>query len=227
LRSTLKELAGRPAYWRMTAGVSLQAFISYGSLAFTASFFLRNFPVDLAHASARFGLKSVGFLGLALGMTSGGMAIIGTLLGGRLTDRFVARDPRAYAVIPAIGAICALPFSLAVLNSPSMAVAFAFLLPPGLLSAMWLGPAYASVQGMVRPDSRATATAILLFIGNLVGLGLGPLAVGVVSDLLHTRAGFSAADAIRWSLMGFAALHVPCAWSFWSAGRTIREDLVS
>jgi MFS family permease len=227
LRATLKELAGKRAYWRMTAGVTLQAFISYGALAFMASFFLRNFPVELAQAAAQFGLKSVGFLGLALGLTSGGMAILGTLLGGGLADRFVARDPRAYAVIPAVGAIAALPFSLAVLNSQSLAAAFALLLAPGLLSAMWLGPAYASVQGLVRPDSRATATAILLFIANLIGLGLGPLAVGLVSDFLSARAGFSEAAAIKWSLMGFALLAFPCAGLFWSAGRTMREDLVS
>jgi predicted MFS family arabinose efflux permease len=227
LRATLKELAGKRAYWRMTGGVTLQAFISYGALAFMASFFLRNFPVELAQVSARFGLKSVGFLGLALGLTSGLMAITGTLLGGRLADRFVARDPRAYAVIPAIGAIAALPFSLAVLNAQSIAVAFALLLAPGLLSAMWLGPAYASVQGLVRPDSRATATAILLFIANLIGLGLGPLAVGLVSDLLSAHAGVSEAAAIKWSLMGFALLAFPCAWLFWSAGRTMRQDLVS
>ena len=226
-RETLRELAGKRAYWRMTAGVTLQAFISYGALAFTASFFLRNFPTELAQASARFGLKSVGLLGLTLGLASGGAAVIGTLLGGRLADRFVTRDPRAYAAIPAVGAIAALPFSLAVLNAPTLPAAFALLLAPGLLSAMWLGPAYASVQGMVRPESRATATAILLFIANLIGLGLGPLAVGLVSDLLSADAGFSKAEAIKWSLMGFAFLALPCAWSFWSAGQTMREDLVS
>ncbi|RAK56395.1 MFS transporter [Phenylobacterium soli] len=227
LRDTLRELAGKRAYWRMVAGVTLQAFISYGALAFTASFFLRNYSAELAEASARFGLKSVGLLGLGLGLASGGTAIVGTLLGGRLADRFVARDPRAYAVIPAVGAIAALPFSLAVLNAPSMTIAFALLLAPGLLSAMWLGPSYASVQGLVRPESRATATAILLFIANLIGLGLGPLAVGLVSDLLHARAGFTEAAAIKWSLTGFALLALPCAWAFWSAGKTMREDLVS
>jgi MFS family permease len=211
----------------MVGGVTLQAFVSYGALAFTGSFFFRNFPVELAEVSARFGLKSAGFLGLALGLSTGLMSMIGTLLGGRLADRFVARDPRAYAVIPAIGAVAGLPFSLAALNAGSLFAALGLLLLPGLLSALWLGPAYASVQGLVRPDSRATATAILLFVANLVGLGLGPLGVGVVSDLLTARAGFSEAAAIRWSLIGFAMFAFPCAWLFWSAGRTMREELVS
>jgi MFS family permease len=227
LRDTLRELAGKRAYWRMTAGVSLQAFVSYGALAFTASFFLRNYPAELAQLSAQVGLKSMGLLGLAMGVTSGGAAIVGTLLGGGLADRFVKRDPRAYAIIPAIGAVGGLPFSLAILNAPSLAIAFALSLVPGLMSALWLGPAYASVQGMVRPESRATATAILLFIANLIGLGMGPLAVGLASDLLHTHAGLSEALAIKWALTGSAGLAFPCAWAFWSARRTMRQDLVS
>jgi predicted MFS family arabinose efflux permease len=226
-REALRELSGKRAYWRMVGGVTLQAFVSYGALAFTGSFFFRNFPVELAEVSARFGLKSAGFLGLALGLSTGLMSMIGTLLGGRLADRFVARVPRAYAVIPAIGAVAGLPFSLAALNAGSLFAALGLLLLPGLLSALWLGPAYASIQGLVRPDSRATATAILLFVANLVGLGLGPLGVGVVSDLLTARAGFSEAAAIRWSLIGFAMFAFPCAWLFWSARKTMREEIVS
>jgi MFS family permease len=155
------------------------------------------------------------------------MSMIGTLLGGSLADRFGARDARAYAVIPAIGAIAGLPFSLAALNSGSLVVAFAFLLAPGHLNALWLGPAYAVVQGLVRPETRATATAIVLFVANLIGLGLGPLGVGVLSDILSGQAGLSEAAAIKWALTSFALLAFPCAYVFWTAGRTLREELVS
>ena len=226
-RDALKELAGKRAYWMVVSGVTLKSFMSYGSLAFIGSFFFRNFPVELAEVAAQFGLKSAGFLGLALGVTAGVMAMIGTLLGGRLADRFASKDARAYAVIPAIGAIAGLPFSLAALNSGSLVVAFAFLLAPGLLNALWLGPAYAVVQGLVRPNTRATATAILLFVANLIGLGLGPLGVGILSDVLSSQAGLSEAAAIKWSLMSFALLALPCAFLFWTARKTMREELVS
>ena len=222
----LKELAGKRAYWCVVGGVTLKSFASYGALAFTGSFFFRNFPVELAEMAARFGLKSAGFLGLALGVTSGVMAMIGTLLGGRLADHFARKDARAYAVIPAVGALAGLPFALAALNSDSLLLAFAFLLAPGLLGSMWLGPAYGVVQSLVRPQTRATATAVLLFVANLIGLGLGPLAVGILSDILSGQ-GHSEADAIKWSLMSFAILAFPCAWLFWSARRTMREEIVS
>ena len=225
-REALKELSGKRAYWCVVGGVTLKSFASYGALAFTGSFFFRNFPLELAETAAKFGLKSAGFLGLALGVTSGVMAMIGTLLGGRLADHFARKDARAYAVIPAVGALAGLPFSLAALNADSLLLAFAFLLAPGLLGSMWLGPAYGVVQSLVRPQTRATATAVLLFVANLIGLGLGPLAVGVLSDVLFGQ-GHSEADAIKWSLMSFAILALPCAWLFWSASKTMRQEIVS
>jgi predicted MFS family arabinose efflux permease len=225
-REALTELSGKRAYWHVVGGVTLKSFASYGALAFTGSFFFRNFPVELAETAARFGLKSAGFLGLALGVTAGVMAMIGTLLGGRLADHFAVKDARAYAVIPAVGALAGLPFSIAALNADSLMLALGLLLAPGLLGSMWLGPAYGVVQSLVRPQTRATATAVLLFVANLVGLGLGPLAVGIVSDVLVGQ-GHSGADAIKWSLMGFALLSLPCAWLFWSARTTLREEIVS
>ncbi len=225
-REALKELAGKRTYWRVVGGVTIKSFASYGALAFTGSFFFRNFPAELAQYAAMFGLKSAGFLGLALGVTSGVMAMIGTLLGGRIADHLARKDARAYAMIPAVGAIAGLPFSLAALNSDSLILALAYLLAPGLLGSMWLGPAYGVVQSLVRPETRATATAVLLFVANLIGLGLGPLFVGILSDVLSAQ-GHSEADAIKWSLTTFALLAAPCAYLFWSARKTMREEIVS
>lgn len=225
-RDALRELAGKRTYWRVVGGVTIKSFASYGALAFTGSFFFRNFPVELAEMAAGFGLKSAGFLGLALGVTSGVTAMIGTLLGGRLADHFARKDARAFAVIPAVGAVAGLPFSLAALNADSLLAAFAFLLAPGLLGSMWLGPAYGVVQSLVQPQTRATATAVMLFVANLIGLGLGPLFVGILSDVLISR-GHTDADAIRWSMMSFALLAIPCAWLFWTARRSMREEIVS
>ncbi|MGH6908652.1 MAG: spinster family MFS transporter [Phenylobacterium sp.] len=226
LREALKELSGKRTYWRVVGGVTIKSFASYGALAFTGSFFFRNVPAELSQYAAIFGLKSAGFLGIALGVTSGVMAIIGTLLGGRLADHLARKDARSYAMIPAVGALAGLPFSLAALNSHSLLLAFGLLLAPGLLGSMWLGPAYGVVQSLVRPQTRATATAVMLFVANLIGLGLGPLAVGVLSDVLSGQ-GHSEADAIKWSLMSFAILAFPCAWLFWTARKTMREEIVS
>src|SRR5688572_14805940 len=125
-REALAELAGKRTYWRVVGGITIKSFASYGAGAFLASYFFRNYPEQLAKMAAMFGLGSAGFLGLMLGVTAGVMAIIGTLLGGRLADHFARRDRRAYAVIPAVGAIGALPFSLAFLTTDSLTLAFLF-----------------------------------------------------------------------------------------------------
>lgn len=225
--ATLKMLLSKRAYCSIVGAVTLKSFISYGSLAFTASFFFRNHETALAEWAGMFGLKSAGLLGLLMGVTTGVTAIAGTMLGGRLADRLGARDLRAYASIPALSTLAAVPFSVAALLVGDLALALGLMLIPGLLGSMWLGPAYAAVQGLVPANSRATATAVMLFVSNLVGLGLGPLAVGLLSDAFAGAGGMGAAEGIRWALVWSSVLVFPCVWLFWTAGRTITGEMES
>ena len=83
------------------------------------------------------------------------------------------------------------------------------------------------MQGLVRPQTRATATAVLLFIINLIGLGLGPLGVGAVSDLISGPLGLGPAEGIRWSLIIFMLFATVASTLFWMARSSIREEMVS
>jgi MFS family permease len=224
-REALKELAGKRAYRCIVGAVTLKSFISYGWGAFAASFFFRNHTAELADLAARLHMKSGGLLGVSLALTIGVTAIIGTLLGGALADRFGAKDLRAYVRIPALGALLSLPFSLAALNVPTYFGALALLATQGLFTALWLGPAYAAVQGLVQPNSRATASAVMLFCSNLIGLGMGPVAVGLLSDTLAVTMGDAA--SIKWSMLVFTLLIFPCAALFWTSGKTLRAESVS
>jgi MFS family permease len=99
---------------------------------------------------------------------------------------------------------------------------------PGFLAAVYLGPTFALVQALVEPSHRAVSAAALLFLANLVGYGLGPLAVGALSDALAPRAG---ADSLRYALAAasvlgaWAALHYVVAGRALPAGRTGRDVL--
>jgi MFS family permease len=86
---------------------------------------------------------------------------------------------------------------------------------------------YATAQSIVPPHMRATAAAILLFIINLIGLGLGPLAVGILSTVLAKSWGWGDAEGIRWALILSTLPNVICFWLFWRARRTIRDEIVS
>jgi hypothetical protein len=102
----------------------------------------------------------------------------------------------------------------------------ALLVVPVLLGTLWYGPVYATAQSIVDPSMRATASALLLFIINLVGLGLGPLAVGLMSDLFAGPLGLGSAEGVRWALMVSAALGLVSFWLFWRARHTIAGDMV-
>ena len=79
----------------------------------------------------------------------------------------------------------------------------------------------------MQPRTRATASAILLFVVNLLGLGLGPLGVGIVSDILNTSLGLGEAAGVRWSLVIFVMLGFVSSLLFWKARQFIREGSVS
>ncbi|HZZ36743.1 MAG TPA: MFS transporter [Caulobacteraceae bacterium] len=233
LGETLKLLAGKRTFWLIALAAAIKAFIGYGHAPFTASFFLRNHTEEVASLASRIGmtlgydLKSVGFLGLALGLMGGTAGAVGSILGGWIADRFGARDLRAYMVAPAIASLVTIPIYITAINLESAAVALCILTINGLLGTLWYGPVYATGQGVVPPNMRATASAILLFIINLIGLGLGPALVGALSDHFAGPMGMGKAEGVRWALMISASFGIAAFGLFWLARRTIREDTVS
>lgn len=230
-RETLAELRGNRTYIWMVVAMSLMSFVNYGQLAFHSSFFLRNHADGLValagelHAFSNITLGTTGFLGLALGLVVGIFGGIGTWLGGAVADRAAKRDIKAYAIVPAVAAIILpLPILSAYMASNTLS-ALMLLGMPVLLQSIYYGPIFASVQGLAQPHNRATAVAILLFFGNLIGLGLGPLTVGMLSDIFSAHIG--AGEAIRWSLIVTALVSIAASVAFLLAARTIRDDIVS
>lgn len=226
-KATLKYLSSKPTFWFVAFAAAIKAFIGYGHAPFTASFFFRNHGEEVASLAAMFGLKSAGFLGLALGLMGGAAGIASSWLGGFIADQAAKRDLRAYMSVPAIASLlspCA--FVVAMLVDSAVAALF-ILLIPGLLGSLWYGPVYATAQGLVPVQMRATTASIMLFIINMVGLGLGPLAVGVLSDVLAGPMGMGSAEGVRWALIISAMLGVGAFGLFWMARRTIREEMVS
>ncbi len=224
--ATLKVLNAKPTYRLIVSAVTMKAFIQYSVHAFLGSFFFRNHAVELADTASAYGLKPVGFLGIALGLILGLSGIAGSILGGKIADHFARRDIRAHMTIPAIAVLVGTPFYIAAFLVDSLPLALALLLVPGTLNAMYYGPAYAIVQGLVQPSMRATATAVLLFVISLVGLGLGPLVIGLASDTLAGQ-GLGEAGGIKWALMLCVLVAIPAAICFLAARKTLQADLVS
>lgn len=230
-RQALEELRANRAFVWTTMAMVLMCFANYGQLAFQSSFFLRNHQEGLnmlaeeLHSLSGVRLGPIGFLGTALGLAVGISGALGTWLGGAIADRAVRRDIRAYATVPAVASLL-LPFAFTTAYLvPSIISALGFLCVAMLLQALYYGPIFASVQSLARPRTRATAAAIFLFFGNLFGLGLGPLTVGTLSDMIAVHLGTNA--GIRWSLIAIAFAYFAACGAFLMARRTIRDDIIS
>jgi MFS family permease len=230
---TMRALTKKPTFWFIAFAAAIKAFIGYGHAPFTASFFLRNHTEEIAGYATFWGnilgfeMKSVGFLGIALGLIQGIGGASGAWLGGYLADRFGAKDQRAYMVAPALASLLTIPIYIGAVMVGHAGVGILMLSLNAFLGTIWYGPVYGTAQSIVPPHMRATTAAILLFIINLIGLGLGPVAVGLLSDALNHGLGLGKAEGIRWALIISAAVGLAAFACFWLARKTIREDNVS
>ena len=143
-------------------------------------------------------------------------------MGGTLADRLAKRSTRMYAWLPAAGVLGAFPFYVAAMLSGDPYVAIAILVVPSLLNSLWLGPAFGTIQNLAPTRMRALASAILLFILNIIGLGLGPFLVGVMSDLLAPGFG---EESLRYAILIATVAYFWAGAHFLLASRTISSDL--
>ncbi len=224
---TLKYLTKKKTFWLIAFGAAIKAFIGYGHAPFTASFFLRVHGEEVAGLASMFNLQSIGFLGLALGLMGGTAGAISSWVGGQVADKYAKSDLRGYVVVPAFASLLAVPVYIVAVSVPSASVALCILVINGLLGSLWYGPVYAIGQSIVPPHMRATTAAILLFTINLIGLGLGPLAVGILSDVMANGFGLGSAQGVRWALMISTLFGVLAFALFWVARKTIREEMES
>ncbi len=227
LADTVKALRDKPSFWFAALATGFSAFVGYGLLFFNASFFLRCHTAELAQIAAGFGLKSKGFLGLALGAVNGVGGFAGTVIGGWIADRAAMRDRRLFASVPAAAALIAVPAVFVIYLTPHVLPALALLLIPNVALTIWYGAVYSTAQSVVAPHRRATAAALLLLILNLIGLGLGPTFLGAASDFLAKAQHLGTAEGLRWAIIVTGCFNLLAAGLFWMARRTVREDVVS
>jgi len=224
-RDALQTLMTKRTFWLVAFAAAIKAFIGYGHAPFTASFFYRNHTAEIAELASRFGLQSGGFLGLSLGLVAGIGGAFGAFMGGVIADKYGGRDYRAYVSVPAIASLVTIPIYIFAVTLPFASFAILTLTLNAILGTLWYGPVYATAQSIVPPHMRATASAVMLFVINLVGLGLGPLAVGAMSDVFAIHMEMGEAEGVRWALIVSALSGVAAFALFWLARKTIREEM--
>ncbi len=167
----------KPTFWHVSLGGAMASFAGYGIGQFIAPFWMRAHGLDLMTAALIYG----GVLGVAAG--------IGTFGSGVVADRVRSRHPNSDSWLPALGMSLCVPLMIFGYNTVGFSsgataiwLAIPVLVVAAILRYSYLAPMFAVTQKLVEPRMRATAAALLLFVVNLIGYGLGPPAVGWISD---------------------------------------------
>jgi MFS family permease len=201
----------RKSFLHLALGSGLASFVGYAVLSFFPTFLFRSHGMSLSEIGV--------WLGIILG-TAGGLGFAG---GGYIADRLGRRGQRYALRGVASATMIAWLFNFPVFLVGDPYLALAFLVVPAVFSNFYLATTFAQIQGLVGLRMRAVASALLLFILNSVGLGLGPLVTGVLSDMLGGAFG---GESMRYSLLLVAVVIAPwSAFHYLAAGRHIEGDL--
>jgi predicted MFS family arabinose efflux permease len=210
LSESLRFLGGLRAYRHMAIAAGLYAMPNYGSIAWMPTFVVRVFGGSYAE------------VGLVLGIVMGVVGAAGAYGAGLLCDRLLARDVRWLLWIPAIASAASVPFFAVAILGPNFQWGLPFYAVSTFFGAMFAAPTYALVQALAPLRMRAMASAFLLFLLNLIGLGLGPTIVGVLNDALAPRYGV---EAIRVSLLLLSLLNLWGVLQSLIAARSVRAEM--
>ncbi|WP_083942755.1 spinster family MFS transporter [Sphingomonas soli] len=210
LKATLKHIWATPSLRMMICGGAIAYTVVAGMSAFNFSYLVRVHKVDLHE------------VGPVLGIAISVAGVIGLFTSGRLADVLARRDERWRAWVPAITTLASIPFGMGAFLTSSWTVAV--LCTAGLAATvtLWLAPGYALTQSLAPERMRGKIGAILFLLANLVGFGIGPPVVGMLSDLYASN-GF--AVPLRWALITGLFVNSISALLFLLAARTVREDL--
>ncbi len=208
----LKRLWALRSFRYAAFGAGFNAFLGYGALNFMPSFAIRIYDVP------------VGLVGTWLALIAGFAGATGAYAGGHLSDHLGKRDYRWSYWVPAISTLGAGLLLLPMMLSGQQYVMWSIYVFVALCQAMFLGPTIAMAHALVGPRYRALSSSVLFFVLNIIGLGLGPLTVGAISDALAPSLGV---DSIRWAIMSTAVAAFVGAGFYFNAARYIRDDLRS
>lgn len=188
----------------------LCAFVSYGMLNWIPAFLMRTQGMPVGALATWFAP--------AAGITFG----LGNWGGGALVNRFARRSAAAYGMVPCIAMLLLVPSFGAALFVQSWQWSLAIMLLPMIACTIFVAPAIALVQNLSPPRARATATAVLMLMFNLVGLGCGPLVVGIISDALTPLHG---AASLRFALLCTLPVAALAAYAQYRVARVVPRDL--
>jgi predicted MFS family arabinose efflux permease len=210
VRAAFTALLRKPAYVNILLAMILYFIMAYGALVFVVPFMIRVHGMTVAEAGGIFGgIAAVG-------------AVIGNLLGGVVADRLASKDVRWFALLPGYGLIVALPLYEFAFMAPTATIMTAILFVSGILLTGSIPGMFSALHVVCGSKRRAMSVAIVFFFANLIGLGLGPILTGALSD--YFTAQYGAAQGLRYAMMIVVVSFVPSGLFLLRAARTLKQD---
>lgn len=210
LGEAMRILVRRRAYVWTCGGLSLASLGAYGALAWMPAYLMREFGLNSQQVGATYSVS----VGIA--------TLVGTLVGGVIGDWLTRRDVRAPFYLLAVSFGLAAPMAMTMLLSKTYGTALALTFPQVIVSMIWVAPAYAAIQALSGRRLGATGAAVFMMFINLIGQGLGPLAVGWLSDVLVPSLG---KESLRYALVIGICPYFLGVIAFLFAARTARQDI--
>lgn len=208
--AVLAVLVRNSTYLRLVFGAALVTFVLFGVMNWMPAYFVRRFGMTLSEVGTTFGL--------AIGIGGG----LGMLIGGAVANMLTRRDSRWLGWLPALVVFASMPmYELAIFADASRPAAL-LLFFANFISGFAYGPVGTAVVSVVEPSMRATASAFSAFLNSLIGIGIAPLLVGMLSDALQPTAG--TAIALQYSLAACMPVLVISSFLFYSAAQGVASQ---
>jgi len=209
-RAALRQFVKRPSMIHLTIASTIATFTGNGGIVWFGSFLYRTHHMGLAERST--------YLSLVLGI--GG--VLGNLIAGLLIDGLGKKDVRWQVWVPAIAYLLAIPFTTVGLLIDDKMTCLMLMGIFTLVPTVYLVSLWTLTTGLVASRTRALASALLLLILNLIGLGGGPYLIGLLSEWLRPSFGD---DSLRYAMLVGPVLTLWMVVHFFLAGRTLAADL--
>lgn len=210
MREVFTTLWRQQSFRHLSIALILLYTMSLGLQPWQAAFMMRSHGMGTAE------------LGLWLGLIFSIAGLAGVLFGGYAAGRWFADNERAQMRMSAIAVGCTIVPFAAFLTEEHKYHALLALTPKVLIFGMFLGPTYALMQRLVADEMRATMMALVMLLSNLIGFGIGPQLVGILSNVFRPVLG---ENSLRYAMLGMSFIALWAAYHFWRVGRTIKQDL--
>jgi MFS family permease len=211
---TLKEVCvtlwGNTTFRHLLLCWSVASLFNYGIWQWKPAFFIRSYGLD------------TGEVGTWFAVIYGVGGLLGTYLGGELASRHAAHNERLQLKAMAIAYCSFGVISAGIYLSPNHYLALGFMALATVGVTTTTGPLFATIQTLVPARMRAMSIAVIYLFANLIGMGLGPLAAGALSDAFRPWAG---EESLRYALLALCPGYLWAGWHLWWGSRSVSRDL--